>query len=480
MNQESPTNVRWIVLVLVAFASASAYLTRYCISAANSTIRQDLGFTDTQMGLVLGAFALGYLFGQVPGGWLGNRFGTRFAFAAVSILWSLCNVWSALAGGDVTAWGSRVASSFTWLRSFRLLHFLPVVSAEIVPLATTRASLGFLQGGLSPISARILKDWIPLPHRGKSSACIAASMSVGGAFTLWLTGWLLDAGVGWRSIFHGYSLVGIVWGIAFYWYFRTRPQEHRGLNAEEVELIQRHEKAQASSTAPGRQSEEPPDPESTDSSRKSARQDALAMATSLGMWAFCIQSFFRAAGYAFFVTWFFNFLESRFNINKAEAGFLTSLPLIAVVIGSLSGGAVVDRLLTSTGSKWISRTGTATAALAICGVLTIVSAWTGSATQLATVMAAGALFSGMANPAAWACTIDIGGRNTAQVMAVMNMAGCLAGVVLPIFLGSWFEDIKQTGGEADWAQVIYLHAGFYFTAAVSWLCVNPNRAVIGD
>ncbi len=151
---------------------------------------------------MLGAFALGYLFGQVPGGWLGNRFGTRFAFAAVSILWSLCNVWSALVAGGVTAVGSRVAGAFAWLRSFPFLQSMPAVSAEIVPMATTRASLGILQGGLTPLSAKVLKDWIPLPHRGKSGACIGACMSIGGAFTLWLTGWLLDKGFGWRGIFH--------------------------------------------------------------------------------------------------------------------------------------------------------------------------------------------------------------------------------------------------------------------------------------
>ena len=64
------SNVRWIVLGVVAFASASAYLTRHCISAANTTIQADLGLDDSDMGWIMGAFALGYLFFQIPGaGW---------------------------------------------------------------------------------------------------------------------------------------------------------------------------------------------------------------------------------------------------------------------------------------------------------------------------------------------------------------------------------------------------------------------------
>ena len=57
-------------------------------------------------------------------------------------------------------------------------------------------------------------------------------------------------------------------------------------------------------------------------------------------------------------------------------------------------------------------------------------------------------------------------------MGTMNMAGCVAGVVLPIVLGSWFSEIRQT--EGNWDPVIYLHVAFYVCAAVSWLFVNPN------
>ena len=91
------------------------------------------------------------------------------------------------------------------------------------------------------------------------------------------------------------------------------------------------------------------------------------------------------------------------------------------------------------------------------------------------MIAAGALFSGIGAPAAWAATIDIGGRRTAVVMGVMNMSGCVAGVILPTLLGGWFDTIRETGG--DWNLVIYLHAGFYFAGAVGWLAVHPDREV---
>ena len=440
-----PSNVRWVVLGIVAFAPASAYLTRHCISAANTTIQRDLGFNNEQMGLILSAFSLGYLFCQIPGGWLGQRFGTRFAFAFLSTLWSLCSVWT--------------AAAFT----FRLMW-------------TSRFALGLFQAGLSPISAKILKDWIPVRNRGISSAAIGAAMSIGGAFTMWFTGWLLSHDYSWRAVFSAYSLVGIIWAVGFYRFFRTSPEEHGAVNEAELRRIRDPDYSPASRTTTADQ----PATETTDREITIRQVELsltgyalfLSMLKSRSLWGLCVQSFFRAAGYAFFVTWFFAFLEYVYGTSRAEAGLFNSLPLLATVVGTTSGGVIVDLLLQKTGSKGISRRATAGVALAACGLFTMASAWTSSASGLAIVIAIGAVFSGIGGPAAWAATIDIAGQHTALFVGTQNMAGCVAAVLLPTVLGNWFDRLQETGG--DWNLVIYLHAAFYLAGALAWLLVNPN------
>lgn len=417
------------MLAMVAFGSAAAYLTRHCISAANTAIQADLRFDDAQMGQLMSAFAIGYLLCQVPAGWLGNRWGTRLAFTLLSILWSLSNLWTAVGSTFHLLWASRF-------------------------------SLGSFQAGLVPVSAKIVRDWMPARTHGISSAAITAAMSVGGAFAMWLTGRLLDGELGWRTLFAAYSLLGVAWSIGFCCYFRTFPRDHPQVNDAERNLIDANRQ----------------DRSSLDRSAAPSKGPSLVLLlTNTSMWGICGQAFFRAAGYGFFVTWFFAFLEYAYGISKAEAGALNSLPLAGMVIGSLSGGLLVDGILRATNSRWLSRTGTALVSLTFSGLLTAVSAWTGSAAQLSIVIALGTLFSGLGAPAAWAATIDIGGRQTAVVMGVMNMAGCLAAVILPTLLGTWFGQIRESGG--DWAPVIYLHAGFYFAGAICWLFVNPNHAV---
>src|SRR5207248_1106436 len=90
-----PTRVRLGVLFFICTLSVLTYLDRICIARVAPNIRRDLNITDTQMGLVFGAFALGYMLFEVPGGWLGDRWGSRRVLARIVIWWS---VFTALTG----------------------------------------------------------------------------------------------------------------------------------------------------------------------------------------------------------------------------------------------------------------------------------------------------------------------------------------------------------------------------------------------
>ena len=296
-----------------------------------------------------------------------------------------------------------------------LSNVATAAASALTSLLISRFSLGAFQAGLVPISAKIVSDWTPLRSRGRSSSMISASMSVGGAFAMWLTGQLLTNGYAWRTLFAAYSLVGICWSIGFYWYFRTSPKEHRQVNAAELNLILESDvpKPAVQAGIPIRQVLPSTDSDSGRFLRRSADKFLPAveevaktygpstsgsklwassatgnsisaarlfkdMVTSFSMWGICVQAFFQAAGYVFFVTWFFAFLEYAYGITKAEAGLLNSLPLMAVVAGSLSGGMIIDGLLKLTGNRWLSRTGTAIFALTVCSSLTMASAWTSS------------------------------------------------------------------------------------------------------
>lgn len=464
-----PTNVRYVVLIMIAAASASAYITRYCISAMNTTMQEDLGLKDGDMGWIMSVYGIGYLLFQIPGGWLGNRFGTRGALASISVIWSACTFWTASVFGFTGLLGSRV-------------------------------SFGVAQAGLVPISSKGVKDWFPINRRGSASATVTASMSLGSVVALFLTAQLMLY-FHWRTILGIYSLVGIVWSIMFYWYYRTDPADHSGVNAAELALIRGGElPAVAHVQAVEKPGFVPPDAEPLASDeanpfRASAadQQDESAMAaaelsdepdppfasvlwclvTSLSLWGICSQVFFRAAGYASMIIWLPAILEKGYLVSKETAGMLAGIVPIGVVIGSLCGGPAIDALLHYTGSKYVSRSLLCAVSLTVAAAISLLAAWTTSPYLIIAVMSIGVVFWSFGNPATWVATMDVAGKDTAFVMGIMNMAGCVGGVALPIVFGYLIEDIQKTG--ANWNIVFYIIALIHFLPGLCWLVVNPNQ-----
>jgi MFS transporter, ACS family, glucarate transporter len=73
--------------------------------------------------------------------------------------------------------------------------------------------------------------------------------------------------------------------------------------------------------------------------------------------------------------------------------------------------------------------------------------------------------------ASWATCIDIGGRHSGVISAVMNTSGQVGGILSPILLAyimEWF---------ADWKLPLLIMCALYAMAAAAWLFVDPNRAL---
>lgn len=442
-----PSGVRHGVLGLLALAAASAYLTRHCIAVANTTIQRELQFTTEQMGWILSAFMVGYLAFQVPGGWLGTRLGPRWALALISLLWSLFNLWSA-----------------------RVYSFLPMLASRI--------AFGAAQAGLVPIATLVINDWFPERRRGFSSATVETSMSIGGIVTMGLTASLMES-YPWREVFGLYTWVGVAWSVGFFYYFRNRPRQHPWVNEAERDLITRLPftgQTGAAASSPDR-------PESTEegSPRPHPRPDSPAtllagMIGSRSLWGICSQQFLRAAAFAVFFSWFPAYLEKSYGITPGQAGWFAVWPLAAAVTGLMAGGLLVDGLFARTGSKRISRSLVACFGIGAAGLLTLSALGATSAPLLVGLLSAGSLAGSFSGPPSWTATMDIAGRYSALLMAVMNMAGIAGALLMPIALGYLIGHIERTGG--DWNLVLYLIAATQLAAALCWLAVRPDQPLM--
>src|SRR3954468_6060423 len=110
--QERPNTSSRVRLKVLAFLCGLSFLTYYdrqCIVRAQESIQQSIGITVEQMGLVLGVFWLAYALFEIPGGWMGDRYGARVTLTRIVLAWS---VFTMLSGA---------ATGFAWLFLYRFL-----------------------------------------------------------------------------------------------------------------------------------------------------------------------------------------------------------------------------------------------------------------------------------------------------------------------------------------------------------------------
>lgn len=158
----------WYVVVILFIAFTISYIDRQIISLLVDPIKNDLGISDTQVGLLQGfAFTVFYTFAGIPLGRLADRKNRKVLIAVSMFLWSL-----------MTA-ACGLAKTFTHL-------FI------------ARIGVGIGEAGLSPAANSMITDYFPKDKRGKPVALYFMGVYVGVGLSFILGGmvisWVASAG----------------------------------------------------------------------------------------------------------------------------------------------------------------------------------------------------------------------------------------------------------------------------------------------
>src|SRR5260370_23288799 len=155
------------------------YLDRVNISTAAPVIAKEFGFDKVTMGIIFSAFVWSYAAFQVPGGWLGDRFGARNVLTIIVGYWSIMTAATAAATGAV---------------SFVIIRFL----------------FGVGEAGAFPGATRAMQLWYPAHERGFVQGITHSASRLGAAIAPPLVVLIMPT-LGCQSVFYICGAVGIVW-----------------------------------------------------------------------------------------------------------------------------------------------------------------------------------------------------------------------------------------------------------------------------
>lgn len=366
---QRPTRARHVVLWLTVLAYLITYMDRVVIATAAPVIEKEYGFTPVTMGWIFASFSIAYALFQIPGGWLGDRFGPRRALTGV-VLW-----WSTFTAATALTWSAG---------SMMVCRFL----------------FGMGEAGAFPIATRSLSRWMLPSERGWAQGVTHAGARLGGAVTPVFVA-LLIVQFGWRMPFLAFALIGIGWAALWFWYYRDTPREHASVNAAELEMIE-------GALGAGR-------------ARVSVPWRHLLSNSQL--WLLSAMYFCYAYCINIFLTWFPKYLHDARGFDIALMGLFASMPLMAGVIGDLLGGWFSDVLVKRGAGLKMARRSVAIVGFLVAAVMIpLAAAAEGHVASIAFFCVA--LFGlELTVGVSWAVTLDIGGEYAGSVSAVMNTLG---------------------------------------------------------
>lgn len=174
-----PARGAWWVLAVLCFVYVLNFLDRQLLSILAKPIQDELGVTDSQLGLIGGLyFALFYCTLAIPVGWLADRTNR------VKVLAFACGLWSAA----TTACG--MASSYP-------------------QLVLARMTVGIGEAGGVPPSYAIISDYFPPHRRGTALGLFNLGPPIGQALGV-AFGASIAAAYSWRDAFVSIGVVGII------------------------------------------------------------------------------------------------------------------------------------------------------------------------------------------------------------------------------------------------------------------------------
>jgi len=283
----------------------------------------------------------------------------------------------------------------------------------------------------------MLSAWLPVQARVRAQALMWACTRWAGAVTpllvLALVQWR-----GWRWAFVVLAVLGFLWAVAFFAWFRDDPADHPAVNAEELALL---EGSRVIMTQEGE--------------RKWYRSLLTMPVLILVFQYFC----FSFVWY-FYVTWLPSYLREARHATSVQAATFATLPLLFGGFGSLVAGYAAARV----SRRKIAFFGFLASALLLFAVTRIAST-----TVAMVAMGLASFCSDLTMPISWNACVEIGRRHTATISGAMNMFGNFAGFVAPVGGG-----LILAHSAGDWNVLLYLMVVASLIAAACWLFLDPE------
>ncbi|MBB3195293.1 MFS transporter [Roseateles terrae] len=404
------SRARFGILAMLFVVTVLNYADRATVGVAGPVLSKELGISSVQMGYIFSAFSWAYVAGQLPGGWLLDRFGAKKVYAWSILLWSV----------------------FTMLQG--AVHFFDAATA-IVVLFALRFMVGLAESPSFPANGRMVAAWFPVAERGTASAIFNSAQYFATVLFAPIMAWIVSS-LGWQDVFYFMGALGVVLSLVWLKTMHNSPLEHPGVSAAERQHIEAGGALLSAQEAKAGGARAPAGP------KLAYLKQLLGNRMLLGVYIaqYCVNTLTY-----FFLTWFPVYLVKERGMTVLNAGIVAAVPAICGFAGGVLGGVVSDWLLRRGHSLTVARK-----VPIVIGMLLSTSMIACNYVELhwlVVAIMALAFFGKGLGALGWAVVSDTSPKEIAGLSGAMfNTFGNIAGITTPIVIGYIVQETHSFNG----------------------------------
>ncbi len=382
--------IRWKIGILMFLGVAINYLDRVNISHAIIAISKEFSLSDIEKGYILSAFSFGYVLLMPLGGILIFKFGSRISLFFSTILLSL----------------ATILSGFT---------------SSFYSLFSSRFFIGGFESPTFPSNAYSVSKWFPKKERGKATGLFDAGSYIGTAIAAPIIIYLIVR-YNWRICFIVSGIIGLIWSVVWYIFYRDNPTKHPKITKEEANILDK-------------------DIFTIDKKEKIEWKKYLLNKKVLGMsLGFFCYNYLKS----FHLTWFPTYLIESKGLEFISLSFAALFPPIFAVLGELFTGHIIDVSISKGISVNYAKKIPICIGLIFSSVITF-SLFSSNMIVVIGLITLSYMFLISASVGIWSMPdeLTVNKRSIAIVGSIQNTFSNIAGIVAPIITGYLYYMTKS-------------------------------------
>ncbi|XP_046326763.2 sialin-like [Haliotis rufescens] len=389
------------------------------LEQASSTLqRAEFDWDKPTRSRILALYFYGYIFTQIPGGWLAGRYGAR-------------RVWGL--GMFVNGLGT----------------ILTPVSARlnVYVLYAVRFIIGFAAGVSFPATHSLWGRWAPPLERSKLMSVCYAGPHVGTIVAFALSGYLCANGFdnGWGSIFYVFGAGNLVWVGLWLMLSADNPRKHKFISEKEIAYIERKIGYKTNI--------------------KTRSTPWLAMAKSGPLWAIILAHMCNNWTNYTLITVLPTFMKEVLKFDIRQNGVISSLPYVCHSVLAVLAGQLADivRARTRLGTTRVRKVWQNAAFLSVA-VFLVATGFINCENRMVAVVflcaAVGCM--GISKGAYMVNHVDIAPKYSGVLFGITNTVATVPGMIAPLVAGA----LTPNKTAEEWRLVLYICAGFLVAGAL--------------